>query len=90
MKEEINEPVVLYFDNTSAINILKNLVIHTKTKHIEIKHHYLGELVQDKEVMMEYLNTKEQIANIFTQFLPKDSYEYLRCKLGVIPLSKAT
>ena len=38
---------------------------------------------------MEYVNTKEKIADIFTKTLPKDAYEYLRGKLGVIPLSKA-
>ena len=88
MKEEIIDPVILYCDNTSVINISKNLVMHTKTKHIEIKYHYLRESVQDKEVKMEYVNTKEQIVDIFTKSLPKDAHEYLRGKLGVIPLLK--
>ena len=87
MKEEITEMVILYYDNTSAITISKNLVMHTKTKHIEIKYHYLRELVQD--VKMEYVNTKEKIIDIFTKALPKDAREYLRGKLGVITLSKA-
>ena len=89
MKEEIIEPMILYCDNTSVISISKNHVMHIKTKHIANKYHYLRELVQDKEVKMEYVNTKEQIANIFTKALPKDAHEYLRGKLGVIPLSKA-
>ena len=89
MKEEITEPVILYCDNTSAINISKNPVMHAKTKHIAIKYHYVRELVEDKEVKMEYINTKEQIANIFTKPLPKDAFEYLRGKLGVLPLTKA-
>ena len=88
MREEIIELVILYCDNTSVINISKNLVMHTKTKHIVIKYHYLRELVQDKEVKMEYVNTKEQIVDIFTKPLPTDAHEYLRGKLGVIPLSK--
>ena len=88
MKEEITEPVTLYCDNTSAINISKNPLMHTKTKHIAIKYRYLRELVQDKEVKMEYVNTKEKIANIFTKALPKDAHEYLRGKIGVITLSK--
>ena len=88
MKEEITEPVTLYFDNTSAINISKNPVMHTKTKNIEIKYHYLRELFQDKEVKMEYVNTKEKIYDIFTKELPKDAHQSLRGKLGVIPLSK--
>jgi hypothetical protein len=72
MKEEITESMIFYCDNTSAINISKNLVMHTKTKHIAIKYHYLRELVQDKEVKMEYVNTKQKIDGIFTKALPKD------------------
>ena len=88
MKEEITKPVILYCDNTSVINISTNLVMHTKTKPIAIKYHYLRDLAQDKEEKMEYVNTKEKLDDIFTKPLPKDAYEYLRGKLGVIPLSK--
>ena len=59
MKEEITKLVVLYYDNTSSINISKNLVMHIKTKHIAIKYDYLREVVQDWEVGIEYVNTKE-------------------------------
>ena len=63
--------------------------MHAKTKHIAITYHYVRELVEDKEVKMEYINTKEQITDIFTKPLPKDAFEYLRGKLGVLPLTKA-
>ena len=89
MKEDITKIVTLYCDNTSAINISKNPMMHTKIKHIAIKYHYVRELVQDKKVKMEYINIKEQIVDIFTKALPKDAHEYLRGKIGVIPLSKA-
>ena len=88
MKEEITKPMIIYCDKTSAINISKNPMMHAKTKHIAIKYHYVRELVEDKLVKMEYINSKEQIVDIFTKPLPKDSFEYLRGKLGVIPLSK--
>ena len=88
MKEDIIKLVTLYCDNTSAIKISKHLVMHTKTKHIAIKYYYVREFVQDKQVKMEYVNTKEKIADIFTKALPKDAHEYLRGKLGFIPLSK--
>ena len=92
MKEEIKDPIVILCDNTNctnAINISKSLVMHTKMKHIAIKYHFLRKFVQDKEVRLEYVNTKEQITNIFTKPLPEDAFLYLRGKLGVIPLSKA-
>ena len=87
MKIEIKDLVVIYCDNTSAINISKNPVMHSKTKNIVIKYHFLRELVQEKEVRLEYVNSKEQIVNIFNKPLPKDAFLYLRGKLGVIPLS---
>ena len=82
MKEEITKLVILYCDNTSAINISRNTMIHTKTNHVAIKYHYLRELVQDKEVKIEYINSKEKIVDIFTKPLPKHAHEYLRGKLG--------
>ena len=88
MKIEIKDLVVIYYDNTSAINISKNLVMHSKTKHIAIKYNFLRELVQDKEVRLKYVNTKEQIVDIFTKPLSKDAILYLRSKQGVIPLSE--
>ena len=63
--------------------------MHSKKKHIAITYHFLRELVQEKEVRLEYVNTKEQIVDIFTKPLPKDAFLYLRGKLGVIPLSEA-
>ena len=59
MKEEITNLMILYCDNTSAINISKNHVIDEKTKNIAIKYHYVRELVEDKQVKMEYINSKE-------------------------------
>ena len=79
----------MFCDNTSAINISKNLVMHSKTKHIAIKYHFVRELVQDKEIRLDFVHAKEQIADIFTNPLPMDAFLYLRGKLGVIPLSKA-
>ena len=87
-KHEVRKDLVaIYCDNTSAINISKNLVMHSKTKHIAIKYHFLRELVQEKEVRLEYVNAKEQIVDILSKPFPKDAFLYLRGKLGVIPLS---
>ena len=58
MKVEIKEPVIMFCDNTSAINISKNPVMHSKTKHIAIKYHFVRGLVQDKEIRLEYVHTK--------------------------------
>lgn len=76
-----DEPTTIYYDNSSVINISKNPVLHSKTKHISIKFHFLREEVNEKEVRLEYVSTKEQIADMFMKPLPKDTFEYLREKL---------
>ena len=82
------DPIVIHCDNTSVINISKNIVMHSKTKHIPIKYHFLREQVSQKVVKMEYIDTKEKISDIFTKPSPVESFVYLRHKLGVIPHHK--
>lgn len=84
----MTEPVIIYCDNTSAINISKNLVLHARTKHIELKYHFMRERIQEKQVRMEHVSSKEQLVDIFTKPLPKANFEYLRGKLGVRHLHK--
>jgi hypothetical protein len=62
---EYDEPIPIYCDNTSAINTLKNLVTHSKMKHIPIKYHFLREQVAEKNIRVEYVGTKEQVTHIF-------------------------
>lgn len=57
--------------------------MHSKIKNILIKCHFLREQVAGKIVKLEYISTKDQIANIFTKSLPKYTFEYLRQRLGV-------
>ena len=79
-----NEPIPIPSDNMSAIRISKNPVMHSKTKHIPIKFHFLREQVTEKNIKLEYVGTKEQVADVFTKPLPRETFEYLREKLGVI------
>ncbi|KAK2372230.1 putative mitochondrial protein [Trifolium repens] len=77
------DALTLYCDNMSAINISKNPVQHSKTKHIDIRHHYIRDLVESKIVVLEHVGTKEQIADIFTKALDAVQFEKLRGKLGI-------
>ena len=83
---EISEPIFIHFDNTSMVNMSKNLILHSKTKHISTKHHMLREKVAEKEIRLEYVSTKEKIVDIFTKHLPKETFDYLQGILGVMPL----
>jgi hypothetical protein len=85
---EYDEPIPIYFDNTSVISISKNPVMHSKTKHIPIKYHFQREQVVEKNIKVEYVGTKEQVADIFTKPHPWEAFEYLRQRLGVISTPK--
>jgi hypothetical protein len=85
---EYDEPIPIYCDNTRAISISKNSVMHSKKKHIPIKYHFLREQVAEKNTRVEYVGTKEQVAGIFTKIIPKESFEYFHQRLGVISTSK--
>eukprot|EP00253_Pinus_taeda_P002567 PITA_02567 len=84
---QFNEPIPIFCDSTSAISISKNPVMHSKTKHIPIKYHFFKEQVTEKNIKLEYVGTKEQIADIFTKPLPCETFEYLCQKLGILPSS---
>jgi hypothetical protein len=85
---EYDEPIPIYYDNTSAISISKNPMMHSKMKHILIKCHFLRERVVEKNIGVEYVGKKEQVANIFTKPLPREAFEYLRQRIGVIFIPK--
>jgi hypothetical protein len=71
-----------------TISISKNPVMHSKMKNIPIKYHFLWEQVAKKNIIVEYVGTKEQVADIFTKPLQlgraREAFEYLRQRLGVI------
>ena len=56
--------------------------MHSKTKHIPIKYHYLREQICQKDAKLEYIDIKEDIADIFSKPLPKEAFEHPRQKNG--------
>ncbi|XP_012846975.1 PREDICTED: uncharacterized protein LOC105966952, partial [Erythranthe guttata] len=60
-------PPILFCDNNSAISILKDPILHGRTKHIRLRFHFLREHVHDGELNLEYCKSEEQLADIFTK-----------------------
>jgi len=75
--------LTLFCDNLSAINIFKNHIQHSRTKHIDIRHHFIRDLVEEKVVTLEHVDIEEQMADIFTKALDAKQFEKLRGKLGI-------
>ena len=84
LKVNYTIPITIQCDNTSAISVSKNPILHSKTKNIPIKYHFLIEKVTNRVVQLNYIPSTEQIANIFSKPLAATPFGYLRQKLGVI------
>ena len=81
--EITQDTMVIYCDNSSAIDTFENPVQHSKTKHIEIRYHFIKDLVERKIVALEYIPTERQNADIFTKPLDRSKFETLRQVIGV-------
>ena len=80
----VKKPLVVYCNNSSAIDISKNAIQHSKTKHIEIRYNFIRDLVERKIVALKYIPTKHQNADIFAKPLDRSKFEALRQVIGVI------
>ena len=93
MKQQLSDYGILLYhipircDNMSAINLSKNIVQHSRTNHIEIRHHFLRDYVQKGDCVLKFVDTKNQIANIFTKPLPKETFFAIRRELGLIDVN---
>ena len=74
----------IFYDNQSCVNLLKNPVFHDKSKHIEIKFHYIKDMVQRGAMKFQYVETEEKIVDVLTKPLVRVKLEYFREILGVI------
>ena len=80
------EHLTIYCDNTRAINISKNSVQHSRTKHIEIRHHFIRELVEDGILTLEFIHIDDQKVDLFIKPLNSKHFEFLRQNIGIISM----
>eukprot|EP00253_Pinus_taeda_P030808 PITA_30808 len=81
--QEHAKEIVIFCDNNSAIALSKNSVFHKRTKHIDTRFHYIRELVNNGEIVLEHCRNQEQVADILTKPLDQKSFEFLRKCLGM-------
>ncbi|GJS66326.1 retrovirus-related pol polyprotein from transposon TNT 1-94 [Tanacetum coccineum] len=78
------DDVPIMCDNKGAIDLSKNPVQHSRTKHIEIRHHFLRDNVQKGHISIEKVSSVDNIADILTKPLKRESFNYLRLGLGMM------
>nr|GFA37745.1 retrotransposon protein, putative, unclassified [Tanacetum cinerariifolium] len=73
----------MYCDNKSAIALCCNNVQHSRSKHIDIRYHFIKEQVKNGVIELYFVNTEYQLADLFTKALSRDRIEFLTNKLGM-------
>jgi hypothetical protein len=84
------EKLPLLCDNESTVKISNNPVQHSRTKHIDIHHHFLRDHVAKNDISLEGVRTEDQLADIFTKPLDEATFCRLRNELNVLDLSNFT
>ena len=79
--------VPLLCDNESAIKISQNPVQHLRTKHIEIRYHFLRDHVLKEDIVISHVKTEDQLADIFTKPLDEKRFSTLRCEINILDSS---
>nr|GEU97076.1 retrovirus-related Pol polyprotein from transposon TNT 1-94 [Tanacetum cinerariifolium] len=76
--------ISLYYDNRSAIALCYNNVQHSRSKHIDIRHHFIREQVEKGVVELYFVTTDYQLVDIFTKALPRERFEFLLPRLDTM------
>ena len=71
-------------ENRSTINISKNPIQHSRTKHIDIIHHFLCDHVQNGDISLEFVDTNNQLADIFTKPFNEERLNFIKYDLAMI------
>ena len=74
---------ILHSDSQSAIMLAKNPVFHAKTKHIEVKYHFLRQVLEDKRLELVKVHTYHNPADFLTKSLPSDKFAHCRELMGI-------
>ena len=79
--------VKLFMDNRSAIELAKNPVHHERSKHIDLRFHFIRECIEEGRVDIEHISTDGQLADVLTKSLGRVKFLEMRLKLGVMEVS---
>jgi hypothetical protein len=80
---EVSLPGLIKGDNRGAIALTKNTKDHGKVKHIDIRHHYIRELLQSGTILFEQVSSADNLADLFTKPLPCDHHHRLLTALNI-------
>ena len=79
------QATVIHTDNLGCIALANNPVSYSRAKYIDIKYHFIREKIECQEIKLDYMSTKNMLADVFTKALPRKVFEKFPVQLGVLP-----
>jgi len=79
----IANSIPIFCDNTADICLSKNPILHSRTKHIEIKHHFIRDYVQKGILDIHFIDIEHQWADIFTKHLTVEIFDFIKKNLNM-------
>ena len=73
-------------DSQSAIFLAKTPAYHSKMKHIDVQYHFVRDIVESKKVLLEKLDTSDNVADSVTKFVSSENFSWCRAAMGISPL----
>ncbi|CAJ2649847.1 unnamed protein product [Trifolium pratense] len=86
LKVKQNKSTVIHCDNSSSIKLSKNPILHGRCKHIDVRFHFLRDLVKDGVIELVHCKSQDQLADVMTKPLKLETFCKLRSSLGMIDL----
>ena len=80
------QAVRIYCDNQSAIFLAKNPAYHSRTKHIDVQYHFVRDMVESMKVLLEKVDTLENVADSLTKSLNTENFSWCRAAMGIFAL----
>jgi hypothetical protein len=81
------DTVELKIDNKSALALIQNPVFHERSKHIDVRYHFIRECREDGRINADFIGTKDQLADIQTKALGRDRFYEFRARIGMVNIN---
>jgi hypothetical protein len=79
----VKEPITIFEDNQGALALVRNPTYHARTKHIDVRYHFVREVVESKQVELRYCRTNDMVADACTKALPAHKLAEHRLAMGL-------
>ena len=72
----VQDCLIVHCDNQSAINLAKNSVYHARTKHIDVRHHFVRDIIEEGEILLKKIHTSHNPADMLTKVVDRPKFHH--------------